>query len=199
MKNVKASQQQNPEFTADENKKQVFRKCRFSKQRCEFQIKKFMMNRIMRPLKQFLIELDTMPFKEDSYILVLKENVKKVFKGSYPALKIDYQKLILSKGKLPNAPGMSVCSPKSGKLTLHWTDNSGICRALASDLLFIAVFNRSSQRWLFNVDAAPRSARYYSLDVKAFQGKLVQVYVGFISEDSRQVSSSLYLGEVRVL
>jgi len=193
------TKQQKSASIADESKKHGQRIRRFSKPKFEIQIKRFMMNRVMRPLKQFLNELDLNPCTKPAYDLVLKENIKQAFKGSYPALKIDYTKLILSKGKLPNAPAISVCSPLSGKLIFRWTDNSGLRGTLASDLLFVAVFNRACQRWVFKMDQAVRSDSHYSLDTSAFRGKLVQVYAGFISEDSRRLSSSLYLGEVWVL
>ena len=70
------------------------------------------MNRVMRQLKKFLVELDVKSYKGSAYNLLLRENIKQSFKGSWPALRIDYTKLILSKGRLPNAPAMSVCSPR---------------------------------------------------------------------------------------
>ena len=170
----------------------------FRKPGCEFHKKREIMYRFMRPLRPFLKELDKLFCYTPAFDHVMNENTEHGFKGSYPTLRIDYPKLILTKGKLPNPPALSVSPLKPGKLVFRWTDNSGIPESLPSDLLFVAVFNCKSCRWIFKVDVAERSACYYSMDATMFQGKPVQVYAGFISEDSHRISTSLFLGEVRV-
>ena len=156
------------------------------------------MYRFMRPLRPFLKELDKLFCYTPAFDHVMNENMEYGFNGSYPTLRIDYPKVILTKGKLPNPPALSVLTLKPGKLIFPWTDDSGISESLPSDLLFIAVFNCKSRRWIFKVDVAERSACYYSMDATLFQGKPVQVYAGFISEDSHRISTSIYLGKVRV-
>ena len=67
MKNMYTTKQQKSASIADESKKQDHRIRRFSKPKFENQIKRFMMNRVMRPLKQFLNELDLKPCFEGKY------------------------------------------------------------------------------------------------------------------------------------
>jgi hypothetical protein len=75
----------------------------------------------------------------------------------------------------------------------------GVLSSLPNDLLFVGVFNRKTEAWIGSIHAATRSACHYSLDVTEFRNNPVQVYAGFISEDSDRLSTSLYLGKVRVL
>ena len=169
----------------------------FRKPGCEFLKKREIIYRFMRPLRLFLKELDKLSCYTPAFDHVMNQNTKDGVTGSYPTLRIEYSKLILTKGILPNPPSISVSPVKPGKLVLCWTDN-GIPEALPSDLLFVAVFNCKSRRWIFKVDVAERSACRYLLDATMFQGKPVRVYAGFISADSQRISTSLFLGKVRV-
>jgi hypothetical protein len=197
MKNITVSEKSGLKMTNGKNRT-MSGKGWFRKPGCEFQKKREIMYRFMRPLRPFLKELDKLFCYTPAFDHVMNENTKHGFKGRYPALRIDYPNLILSKGKLPNPPDLSVCSAKPGKLVFSWTDNSGVLGSLPSDLLFVGVFNRKFRRWFFIVDVAERSACRYSMDTSMFQGKPVQVYAGFISEDSHRISTSLFLGEVRL-
>ena len=197
MKNISISEQNSLRVTT-EKKKNTDTKDRFTKPGLDRQMKHRIMNRFMRALRPLLTALDESLCETPVFNRLMNENTQDGFKGHYPALRTDYAKVILTKGRLPNPPALSVCSPKLGKLVFRWTDNSGIQESLPSDLLFIGVYNRETCRWIFKVDAADRSARRYTMDATVFQEKPVQVYAGFISADSGRISTSLFLGEVRV-
>jgi Family of unknown function (DUF6266) len=197
MKNMTVSEKSGLKMTNGKNRA-MSGKGWFRKPGCEFRKKREIMYRFMRPLRPFLKELDKLICEIPVFDQVMNENMEHGFKGSYPTLRINYPKVILTKGKLPNPPALSVCSPKPGRLVFRWADNSGIQESLPSDLLFIGVFNRKLVRWIFKVDVAERSACRYSINASSFRGKPVQVYAGFISKDSERISTSLFLGDVRV-
>lgn len=119
--------------------------------------------------------------------------------GVYPALVVDYPKILLSKGSLPNGGSPTAASTVAGKLTFTWQDNSGISTALSSDLAFVAAYNEELNHWVFFQKAAQRSAGTYILDVTPFSGKPVQTYIGFMSADRKKVASSWYTGQVNIL
>ena len=198
MKNIQLFRQNNLEFITERKTKTDISKRQFSNQRSDRRLRMKMMDRFMRPLRSFLIDLGKTPRETPVFNPVFRENMKHGFRKSCKSIRLDYTKLIVSKGGLPNPAAMSVCSPKPGKLKFRWTDNSGIPGAYTTDLLFIAVFNRESKSWIFIVDAAPRSTRHYCMEAGRFQEKCVQVYAGFVSADSERISTSLFLGEVRV-
>jgi hypothetical protein len=119
--------------------------------------------------------------------------------GVYPAFTVDYPKILLSKGSLPNATSPTAASTVAGKLTFTWIDNSGINSALSSDLAFVAAYNEELQHWTFLQKAAGRNAATFTLDVTPFSGKPVQTYIGFMSADRKKVASSWYTGLVNIL
>ena len=119
--------------------------------------------------------------------------------GVYPAFVVDYPKILLSKGNLPNGGSPAAVSTVAGKLAFSWVDNSGINSALISDLAFVAAYNEELQHWIFIQKAATRNAAGYILDVTPFSGKPVQTYLGFMSADRKKVARSWYTGMVNIL
>jgi len=119
--------------------------------------------------------------------------------GVFPAFAVDYPKVLLSKGSLPNVTSPAAASTAVGKLTFTWIDNSGINSALSSDLAFVAAYNEELQHWTFIQKAAGRNAGTFTLDVIPFSGKPVQTYIGFMSADRKKVASSWYTGMVNIL
>jgi hypothetical protein len=160
----------------------------------EFQVKTLLMIKFMRPLRNFTEQMQNVSTKK-----MLKENIRNAFRNDHYKFRIDYSKLIFTKGNLPVAPRMSVSSPKAGKLVFRWTDDSGIGRSRASDQLFVAIFNCTSKLWILRHHAAKRSEGFCSVHIKTASSKRLQTYVGFVSTDGLKVSDSLYLGEVNVL
>ena len=128
----------------------------------------------------------------------LSENIRNAITGVYPALTIDYSKVVLSKGVVQNVNAVTAASTVAGKLSFTWTDNSS-GRTLPTDTAFVAAYNADLNRWIYSEQAAPRNAGTYSLDVTAFSGKAVQTYIGFVSADGQTVSNSLFTGQVNVL
>lgn len=160
----------------------------------ELQVKTLLMIKFMRPLHKFMEEMQIACTKK-----MLKENVRNAFRNDHYKFRIDYSKLIFSRGNLPVAPRMSVSSPKPGKLVFRWTDDSGIGQSRASDKVFVAVFNCRSKSWILKRNAAKRSEGICSVYIKPFASKRLQTYIGFASADGLRVSDSLFTGEVRVL
>jgi hypothetical protein len=119
--------------------------------------------------------------------------------GVFPAFAVDYPKILLSKGSLPNATSPTAASTVAGKLAFTWIDNSGTNSALISDLAFVAAYNEELGHWIFIQKAAARNAAGYTLDVTPFSGKPVQTYIGFMSADRKKVASSWYTGQVNIL
>jgi hypothetical protein len=119
--------------------------------------------------------------------------------GVYPAFAVDYPKILLSKGSLPNGGSPAAASTVAGKLAFTWVDNSGINSALISDLAFVAAYNEELQHWIFIQKAATRNVAGYILDVTPFSGKPVQTYLGFMSADRKKVAKSWYTGLVNIL
>ena len=111
---------------------------------------------------------------------------------------IDYRRLLVSKGKLPMTRSMSVLSQEPGHLRFSWNDNSGRRGTHCADRLFIALHHRASGRWIFELDAAERADCKLTIDAFSLEGQMVDVYVGFVSDDNLSVSTSAYLGVLQI-
>jgi Family of unknown function (DUF6266) len=163
------------------------------------QAKFALMVKFLQPLSLLLNDThDSLPAEMTGFNNAVSENLRNAITGVYPALAIDYSKVVLSKGALQNVSAVSAASTVAGKLSFTWTDNSN-GKTLPTDTAFVAVYNADLNRWIYFEQAAPRNAGTYSLDVTAFSGKAVQTYIGFLSADGRNVSNSLFTGQVNVL
>ncbi len=114
---------------------------------------------------------------------VFNDNLRDAVTGVYPALAVDYSKLHLTKGTLPNAASAAASSVVARKLVFAWEDNSGEGRAESSDKAFVAAYCQELNHWIFKLNCAARNAGVCSLDVDVFRGKCVQTYIGFMSAD----------------
>ncbi len=119
--------------------------------------------------------------------------------GVFPAFTVDYPKILLSKGSLPNATAPTAASTVAGKLTFTWPDNSGINSAQMSDLVYVAAYNDDLKHWIFNQNAATRNAATFTLDVTPFSGRVAQTYIGFMTADRNKFAPSVYTGQVNIL
>jgi hypothetical protein len=126
-------------------------------------------------------------------------NVKNVFTGLYPDLKIDHSLVLLGRGDLPNAGSPAASSSTPGNLDFIWTDNSGRGKARETDKAFVAAYCEEMNQWKYELSVADRNAGIYKLDISHFGGKPVHVYIGFMSADRKEVSDSIYIGIIHVI
>jgi hypothetical protein len=164
------------------------------------QAKFLLMTNFLRPLTALLNQT----FKKlasgmTGFNKAFSGNVQNAITGVYPALVVDYTKVLLSKGSLPNGDSPAAASTVAGQLVFTWKDNSGDLNALISDTAFVAAYSADLNRWMVIQKAAARNAATYTMDVTAFSGKSVQTYIGFTSADGKTISTSIFTGAVNVL
>jgi len=171
-----------------------------SEAQMDVQTKFTLMTNFLRPLADLLDQ----SFKKTAVGMsgsnkAFSEN-KNAITGTSPDFTIDYPKVFLSKGSLPNVQAPSAASVTAGKLQFTWTDNTGKKRkALSSDIVFVAAYNQELNDWEFVEKAAARNTGVFEMDLPAFSGKPVQTYMGVFTADRKTVSDSLYTGVVNIL
>ena len=121
-------------------------------------------------------------------------NVKNAITGQFPNLTIDYSMVLMSRGDLPGTESVRFISPESGLLEFNWADNSGKGLARETDKVFIAIHSEKNMNWIHKINVANRNAGAVKLNIPQFKGERVHGYLGFISEDEKEVSDSRYLG-----
>jgi hypothetical protein len=118
--------------------------------------------------------------------------------GVYPNLSIKFEKVMISKGVLPRVTSYDVATTVTGKIDFTWVNDANV--KYASDLVTVVVFNPVKNLFVYLDGAAARSAQLYKLSVPAdFSGDTVQMWLYFVSANSKQVSDSTYLGELELL
>jgi hypothetical protein len=118
---------------------------------------------------------------------------------TYPDYAIDPSKVLVSRGSLAPATGASATPVDGGTITFAWEDNSGIGAAKQTDRALIAVINPTKSEAVYDTAGAERMTATQDIIVPAdWVGEDTETYMGFISEDSKEVANSMYFGTITV-
>ncbi len=159
-----------------------------------------LMNKFLNPLLTLLnTTFSPVAVQMSGFSKAFSFNVKNAITGTHPTLHINYPMVLLGRGDLPNAASPAAMSVNEGELVLNWSDNTGTGQARASDKLYVAVFCEEYNNWIARVTETIRSAGTFTLNLDLFKGKPAQTYFGFITADGKDVSDSVYTGEVHIL
>jgi len=122
--------------------------------------------------------------------------IAKAVAGDYPNYSIDPAKVLVSRGPLA-PPVNAVATPATGAVNFQWGDNSGSGAARQTDKALLAVLNPAKDDAVFIVAGAARSDSAQSVAIPHnWVGDMVEVYMGFISQDGRDIANSVYLGHL---
>ena len=118
--------------------------------------------------------------------------------GTYPDYSVDVSKVLVSRGNLQSASS-ATATAAGGNLTFAWNDNSGIGSAKQTDKALIAVLNLEKGEAITDTAGRERTEETQTVVLPAdWSGDEVQAYLGFVSEDGREVSNSAYLGAIEI-
>ena len=116
--------------------------------------------------------------------------------GNYPDYSIDVSKVLISRGNLQPATN-ATATPTRGSIEIGWANNSGIGSAKQTDKSLIAVLNLERGEAITLDAGAERMEETQTVILPTeWNGDEVQAYLGFVSEDGREVANSVYLGAI---
>jgi hypothetical protein len=178
----------------------------FSDKELNQQARFALMNQFLIPVKDLLnISFAHLAYRMNGFNKGFSYNVKAAILGFSPDLSIDYPRVLVSRGDLTKPESLAVTWPSPTTLQFKWIDNTGTGKALKTDQLFIAVFIPEKNYWFYKLNVATREAGNYLLDImlltkdiSVFYGKQLQSYVGFVAEDGKDASDSVYTGPVEL-
>jgi hypothetical protein len=127
-----------------------------------------------------------------SYIL------KNAVGGVYPNNSILYASVQISRGDLPNVLAPAAAPAVGSKCSFSWTDNSGTGIAKPADRVMLAAYCPELNQCVYTTGAASRADLADELNLATFSGKLVETYISIISENGRNIASSIYTGQLTV-
>jgi hypothetical protein len=129
--------------------------------------------------------------------IVLQQVLTEAVTGTSNAYSIDYSKVLLSQGELPNAFGFSVASAAAGKITWSWQASSGLGED-PTDHAVLIVYSEDLGRAAYTLSGAVRNAGTDSLTIPVFSGKQVQTWLSFISANGKEIADSVFTGHLTV-
>ena len=136
--------------------------------------------------------------KQTEFNAAMSYTIKNAITGSYPNYALDYTKIVVSKGGLTQVTGATASwNNNSNEVKIDWTDNSGVGNALATDKAMPFIYNKAKGETIYDTAGATRATHTQSLTVpNDWEGDKVEVYLGMVSDDGKEVADSIYLGEV---
>ena len=125
-------------------------------------------------------------------------NLKNAINAIDSSFEINYSKVMVTRGDLPNANSPLVVSCIESILKFNWINNSGEGIAKAHDQCIMAAWSPEINMGIYALQSN-RENESGSLAVKQFLGLEVNVWISFISAKDIEVADSRYLGKVLVL
>lgn len=120
--------------------------------------------------------------------------LKNAITGNAPDFVIDYSLVLISRGDLPNVVNPSAEAAADSKVKFTWENNTGVGKAKANDKALLMVYCPALNMSLYTTGSADRSALTETLNAGTFAGQQVETYIGFISNDGKEIASSAYTG-----
>lgn len=136
--------------------------------------------------------------KQTAFNAAMSYTLANAISGDYPDYELNFASALISRGSLTSATSGAATSA-NGSVTVTWGDNTGVGTAKATDKALIAVLNADKGEAVTVSAGEARSTATQTVSVPAdWVGEEVQVYLGFISADAKEVANSVYLGAVSI-
>jgi hypothetical protein len=155
--------------------------------------------KLLQPLTAFLrTGWKLYAHKQSPFNAAMSYTLANAVTGTYPNYAIDNSKVLVSRGALtPAANGAAATA--GGNIVITWDNNSGTGSAKATDKSLVAVLNPTKSEAITNDGGVARTAGTQTVVLPAdWSGDSVVVYLGFVSDDSKEVANSVYLGSITI-
>ena len=152
---------------------------------------------LLRPLTDFLrVSWKLYAHKQSPFNAAMSYTIANAIIGNYPDYEIDPGKVLVSRGTLAPVSG-SFVSFSDGDVEFQWDDNSGKGSAKPTDRALIAIINTTKGEALTDTAGAVRPDCMQKVRVPAeWLGDKVYAYMGFISDDGKEIANSVYPGKI---
>lgn len=129
--------------------------------------------------------------------LAVAYNKPNALKGFYPEVEIDYPKIIISVGDLPQ-PENPVVEPIEDGLKFSWNVET-LTWPYNQDQVMLLAYAPAIKEHVFISSGARRMEGGAILKITpAMRNQLLEVYISFVSDDRQKVADSLYLGQISI-
>lgn len=126
-------------------------------------------------------------------------NLNNAVIGNYPNFLLDYTKVLVSRGHLTGALNPITENEGPRQISISWDVNTGVGNAKDSDFALIAIYNPSKGEAITETKETHRSEGRREMNLpQDYTGDTLQIFLGFISEDGKNVSNSSYVDSITV-
>lgn len=123
-------------------------------------------------------------------------NYFQVISGVYPHFVVDYSKVILSKGKLPQLENPTITLSAPGAIEITWQPNSGQYTSY-NDQLMVVLYSPDLKIADGFIGSAIRADEHFTFMFNPqLIGKALEVYLTVVSIDRKKVANSRYMGRI---
>lgn len=156
--------------------------------------------KFLGPIKSVLTRYFGQPVSFRSrYNLATSYHLKDAVKLDNGAYIIQYNKVLISKGELQGIANPVVTLKPNAEILLDWTDNSGQGLALPNDELLVVIYSPDLDVFELFEHTAVRDQGTVALSAASFfVGLKVHCWAGFVDDERKLSSLSIYLGELQL-
>jgi hypothetical protein len=151
---------------------------------------------LLKPIIPFLrVGWKLYAHKQSAYNAASSYTLANAVTGTFPNYQIDFDKLLVSRGNLTpaNTPQLDAVQ---NQITMRWTDNSNVGTAKPTDKALAVVLNTTSGEAIFIESGSTRASGQQKIALpENWAGNKVYCYLGFVSDDGREVANSYCYGE----
>jgi len=154
--------------------------------------------RFLNPVKEFInvgFGFEARRLKKNTYNLATSYNWLNAISGSYPEQKIDFTKVLLSKGKIGTTNNIEV-KVIDNKLEFTW--DIACANPLVNDMdrIILVAYSAENNGAVWSIGSAERSEGIAHLIIpKKYSFLKLETYVSFVSADYKSISNSIYTGQ----
>ena len=152
----------------------------------------------LKPMREFInssFKLEAEGTVKNPHNLATSYNKKHALIGQYPDIKVDYSKVILSKGSLEMAKDFKLTKGDAG-VNLSW-DNVAEVNGRYDDVMMVMISNPDKKHASSYLNAARRADGSCFVPVPHWLMETqMEVYVCFKSADGKSISDSAYIGNL---
>jgi len=125
-------------------------------------------------------------------------NFKNAIGGESPNFVIQYNRVLVSRGDLPNADGVTAAFADNAELHFSWQDNSGVGQARPTDLCICVAYWAEDHFTQYAIGPACRKDGAAVMNLAQFRGRTVETWLAFTSADGTENADSIYTGKFLV-
>jgi hypothetical protein len=126
-------------------------------------------------------------------------NLAHAIGGRYPDFQIDYSRVMVSQGKLPQAGNPDVSAAGEGQIAFSWEDNSDEKGAMPNDRAMLLMVDAEKGKVFSVMEGNLRMEGKQLITLPSyFQGAEVHCYIAFRNARQTDISESRYAGSVMV-